>query len=66
MSSKLRPCPFCAHENSDPTLERIKEPGPESMDFWVVRCGYCGARGPEESRSAKAVESWNRRANDGR
>ena len=56
---KLKPCPFCGGKpflNSHYIAQSKKQ--------WAVNC-RCGARFFFQDRGYKAIEAWNRRADDG-
>ena len=64
MSSRYKPCPFCASENISMSYCS------ESYKSFVVECGDCKAAGPEipidhvkERTSGReyATDSWNKR-----
>ena len=59
MMIELEPCPFCG--NTDITGATHKPVG--STEFYEVICIECGAR-IRRSSKRKAVEAWNRRANN--
>ena len=55
----LKPCPFCgskAYMNSNYIAQNKKQ--------WAVQC-KCGARFFFMDRKYKAIEAWNRRADNG-
>ena len=60
MENKLKPCPFCGGEpyiQSRPTARKTK--------IYSVKC-RCGAMFKFVDRRYKAIEAWNRRAEDGK
>lgn len=62
--SNLKPCPFCGGE------AEVNYGQTSSLLWAYVTCG-CGIRtcnhhgDKEREAKAKAIETWNRRANDG-
>ena len=60
--AELKPCPFCGGEAK---LEHL-------MKSSIVYCGSCMASSksiefsPEYASDEKAIEAWNRRAEDGK
>ena len=59
---ELKPCPFCGataevNKHYPPYGRRIKV---------IVRCTICRCNSGEWGRTDKAIEAWNRRANDGK
>lgn len=56
----LKPCPFCGGE-----AEKKKYFFQHKL-VYVVMCGGCGSRSPMflEEAKERAIEAWNRRAND--
>lgn len=72
---QTKPCPFCGTRNFE-VIEEVLGPGKAEKDTpsstmkrVQLRCGYCGARGPEtvidaverDESEAAAVERWNQR-----
>jgi len=57
--SELKPCPFCGCSAKVYSAESWNEGG----CFWVG-CFWCHADTDFYSTEAKAIEAWNRRAND--
>lgn len=51
---KLEVCPFCGEEESLFLVE-------DEQDNSVVRCEYCGAKGPVAETASQARSEWNRR-----
>ena len=61
MSEKLKPCKECGSNNID--IESIVA----GFDIvYRVKCYKCGATGKHFFRIEKAVNDWNRRADDGK
>lgn len=66
--SGFHPCPWCGAkgrvgDGPGGALFVWREVFPSgTVGRWVVRCGLCGARGPEHSRSGAAILAWNTRA----
>lgn len=59
---KLKPCPFCG---GSATL--ISNGRPDSRRTgWKVFCDDCGVATLLHTDKGKAVEDWNRRADDGK
>lgn len=56
MSEKIKPCPFCGHEDS--TIEN-----PTAGGFFV-RCTWCIAEGPIAYTEQNAINNWNTRDAD--
>lgn len=63
MTEQLKPCPFCGGNNMD--IEEF------TIDFafdigYIIRCRDCGCtlKSIENNSEQKAIEAWNRRAND--
>lgn len=53
---KVRACSFCGA--AQPFLHlRVEKP-------CVVRCGRCGAQGPESETPDEAVQAWNEHVDD--
>lgn len=57
---KLKPCPFCG--NTNPIIQRRYVA--QSKSIYAVQCGKCYARMVFLDRKYKAIEAWNRRAED--
>ena len=57
----LKPCPFCGRkiEGKQPYWD----PMDSDDDYYIIRCGYCGAMMYEDDPDA-VIASWNRRANE--
>lgn len=55
---ELLACPFCDFYSEIIEASELSDPDP----IYHVECWRCGARGPVEDSSDKAVKSWNRRA----
>lgn len=56
----LKPCPFCG-ENEQTEFLQVWN-GKDDFSTYHIRCDYCGALGPENSKSFKiAWEEWNGR-----
>ena len=53
--TELKPCPFCGGEAK---LGWYR-------DFYYIRCKNCGIRTLVEFTMRRAIEAWNRRAEDG-
>jgi Lar family restriction alleviation protein len=53
--SELKPCPFCGSESAE--AER-------AFGFYWIGCHNCGAKGGSDLLKEKAIEAWNRRADD--
>ena len=60
METKLKPCPFCGSEK----LHYSKPTAYGTPAHWLssVSCTECGAE--VTGRDDKAIEAWNRRAED--
>lgn len=58
--AELKPCPFCGKE---PHIQR--RPTAQKKCIYSVKC-HCGILTHFMDRKYKAIEAWNRRANDGR
>lgn len=56
--AELKPCPFCGG------IPEICGGGGEEGYFWVY-CFSCGAEMKGDEIKEKAIEAWNRRAEDG-
>ena len=66
----LKQCPFCASQDVramavEVALEKLPDwflprPGYRHQEY-VITCGNCGARGPNEPLVGKAADSWNMR-----
>lgn len=54
--TELKPCPFCG--NNQAFIET------EYYGLFVVKCGYCHIRTAVEQVKEKAIEAWNRRADE--
>ena len=54
--AELKPCPFCGGEAR---FELYR-------DSYYIRCKKCGIRTSVEFTVTKAIEVWNRRAEDGK
>ena len=60
MQNELKPCPFCKEtEFIEVRFEKLF-----NVDFHYVRCQICCARGPMNIYKEKAIEAWNRRAEE--
>ena len=57
MKNKLKPCPFCGGIFIRTT--RVGHNGE-----WASWCEICMAEGPWKFRRSKAIEAWNRRAEE--
>lgn len=57
----LKPCPFCGSNDVDIRWYMPRR-GNGVLSF--VLCYDCESSGPEKPTDEKAVEAWNRRAND--
>jgi Lar family restriction alleviation protein len=66
-NNELKPCPFCGGEAYTYTAINI-EKGIRRR-YWLVHCKKCGLNYPTGSHKCfeelKAIECWNRRADDG-
>ena len=49
---KLERCPFCKATQAYLHIRR-------DLRYLQVRCGKCGAEGPEAKSESEAVEKWN-------
>ena len=60
---EILPCFFCGHGADGDIIphDMREDDNLRESPGYQMRCEYCGARGPEESTKAKALESWNRR-----
>lgn len=58
---ELKPCPFCGSHGDniylDEFWERYDKP-------YFVTCLGCGTNGPYADKKEKAIELWNRRAEE--
>lgn len=70
--SKLKPCPFCGTPNTN--LYFVKVDAPHGFDTVGIFCNSCKQtvileenewEGEDSRTREKAIEAWNRRANDG-
>ena len=56
--SKRRSCPFCGHDHSMVWhIGHLIKP-------WFVECTRCLATGPSADTEERAIELWNRRAEE--
>ena len=72
---KLKPCPFCGSEEiaiiKEETQKDVLEINDNTPQFvsidnkYQVFCDHCSCQTAKYSYLEVAVESWNRRANDG-
>lgn len=61
MSKKLKPCPFCGSKRAVTIVDD------ETEERFGVKCFDCGGCiYPEKMTLEKAIEAWNRRAEDER
>lgn len=64
--AELKPCPFCGSEEVHVTrADTSYLPANIKIADIVVICEGCGATGRSETSVEKAIESWNRRYEDG-
>ena len=61
---KLKPCPFCGENGYGVHLQKIIYAN-EDFKRWEVMCEMCGAEISEFVTPERAVEAWNRRADNG-
>lgn len=59
MSEELKPCPFCGGK-----AQKAPIAAEWWTTYWGVQCANCGCESPGYIDYNKAVEVWNRRAND--
>lgn len=59
--AELKPCPFCG---GNPTL-RSQTIAPNGEFYYRIECRCCGAGTDWKYTTDGALESWNRRADDG-
>lgn len=59
--TELKPCPFCGHkiEGRQPHWSPMET----DDDYYVIKCGYCGAMIYDEDYDTVII-LWNRRANE--
>ena len=65
--SELKPCPFCGSKGIAPHLSRERDTPDMAWQYQVVcdfNLGGCGCSGSFSDNPKKAIEAWNRRAND--
>lgn len=60
--TELKSCPYCGGD--DICIEEQEEY--HSHGRFFLYCGDCYASGPLRKDSKKAIEAWNRRADNGR
>ena len=69
--NELKPCPFCGGEAVLRNETEMVGFG-SCDDIYFVKCVICEAQGSKfgvwagKNRKEKAIEAWNRRANDGK
>ena len=51
--TELKPCPYCCKRNDLGTAKWARG--------FVIRCGYCGAIGPNRRTEPEAIAAWNTR-----
>jgi Lar family restriction alleviation protein len=60
----INPCPFCGKSDviimrgGCPEYDKCNNP---EINFFQVRCEWCGSCGPEENQKGKAEKAWNER-----
>ena len=57
-NERLKPCPFCACEY----IEIYKT---DKIGLYIAQCMICGAKSGIRENAERAIEAWNRRANNG-
>lgn len=64
--AELKPCPFCGGETIDVCEEgKLFGKSAYARTYIFVRCRKCYARTGVYGTKPKAIEVWNRRAEDG-
>lgn len=61
---RLKPCPFCGESSNFVHLQKIIYAN-EDYRRWEVMCENCGAEVSEFVTPERAIEAWNRRADNG-
>ena len=61
--TELRPCSFCGESSDFVHLQKIIYAN-EDYRRWEVICENCGAEVSEFVTPERAIEAWNRRADD--
>lgn len=56
----LKPCPFCGAEAIFGGSDNVN-----GHPYWYVYCRECGATVNGNEDADKAIEAWNRRADNG-
>lgn len=62
--AKLKPCPFCGYDMSLIYSDPLWDGCPPCYVSYKIVCANCSAT-IKRSTEEKAIEAWNRRANDG-
>lgn len=62
--AELKPCPFCGGKAKLRIASEIWRDGKVEIGGWKAYCENCGIETALENRE-KAVEKWNRRADNG-
>ena len=66
--SELKPCPFCGGEAVPRYTEKNTNGWTSNIIYrskkGFVECKKCYARTKEHGKMCRAIEAWNRRAND--
>ena len=57
----LKPCPFCGSENV-----RVRDYSDPMIYYYFVICKECKSKSGNFGIKEKAIEAWNRRAEDER
>ena len=61
--AELKPCPFCG---DDKIKVMMRNPWHgENITYYVI-CYHCGSRTALHDENQRAIEAWNRRAEDGK
>lgn len=61
--AELKPCPFCGESEDCVHLQKIIYIR-EGHSRWEVMCENCGAEVSEFVTPERAIEAWNRRADN--
>lgn len=60
--AELKPCPFCGSEN---VFVGERPIGNYENIFYFVKCDDCYCQTSSFRKADKAIEAWNRRADNG-